>query len=475
MKKALIFGTLIAAIGLVGPTLIGSVVNEKMVELVGTLNESPAYEATIVRSQSSWFSTVATVKVGLNPAVFSDLSTNPEAVKLFEDLSGNVNITAQHGPLLALNGFDMGLLALKAEVDEAALREYLTYSADERLYSLMVNVGLLGSVSFSDEVPAFTMFEDTSGDAMSKPLSFSGWAGTGSMSASHLDYRGHMDSLTTLQDGSSGSFQMRSVSLEMNMDDSWVSMMEGAFYDSTFELVIGSMAVGSPMTPSANVRVENIVMNAVTEKSEDGQLMDMALNYGIETIASEDFNATDLSLKTEFNNLEESFFTAFQDASVNPLEMEQMAEVLKSSLLPQLQASPEFNITEMSGSVGNGSFSGKMLMKITDVDSMPDVLEDSEFWVSKADVDSAITLDKAMALWVGEKMLVSQLQGDQQMAGQMTDKEIKDLAMQQAGTMLETFAQQGMVIVNADGDYAMMLTLKDSQATLNGRPLPLPF
>ena len=107
---------------------------------------------------------------------------------------------------------------------------------------------------------------------------------------------------------------------------------------------------------------------------------------------------------------------ASQDASANPLELEQMAEVLKSSLLPQLQASPEFNITEMSGSVGNGSFSGKMLMKITDVDSMPDVLEDSEFWVSKAGVDSAITLDKAMALWVGEKMLVSQLQGDPQMA-----------------------------------------------------------
>ena len=38
-------------------------------------------------------------------------------------------------------------------------------------------------------------------------------------------------------------------------------------------------------------------MNGVTEKSEDGQLMDVALNYGIETIASEDFNATDLVAK----------------------------------------------------------------------------------------------------------------------------------------------------------------------------------
>ena len=106
---------------------------------------------------------------------------------------------------------------------------------------------------------------------------------------------------------------------------------------------------------------------------------------------------------------------------------------------------------------------------------MPDVLEDPGFWLSKAGVDSAITLDKAMALWVGEKMLVSQLQGDPQMASQMTNKEIKDLAVQQAGAMIETLSQQGMVIATEDGDYQMMFTLKDSQATLNGNPMPLPF
>ena len=474
MKKAVILATLIVAVGLIGPKFIGSGVNEKMDDFVGALNKTPGYEATIVSSQSSWFSTVATVKIGLDPAIFGDLTASPEAVEFFEDFSINAHVTAQHGPLLTLNGLGLGLLALKAEVDEATLRDYLAYSEDERLYSLLINIGLLGSASYSDEVEAFTVV-DGSDKADSKSLSFSGWSGGGTMSASHLDYRGQMDSISMPQDVGFPLFQMRSVSLAMNMDDSWANMIAGAFYDSSFEFVIGSIAMGSPMDEKATLMVEKIVMDGVSEKSNDGQLMDVTLNYGIETIASEGFNAKDLVFNTEFNNLEKTFFTAFQEASVDPSEIDQMTEVLKSSLLPQLQASPEFNITEMSGGVGNGSFSGKMLMKITGVDSMPDVLEDPGFWLSKAGVDSTITLDKAMALWVGEKMLVSQLQGDPQMASQMTNKEIKDLAVQQAGAMIETLSQQGMVIATEDGDYQMMFTLKDSQATLNGNPMPLPF
>ena len=114
-------------------------------------------------------------------------------------------------------------------------------------------------------------------------------------------------------------------------------------------------------------------------------------------------------------------------------------------------------------------------MKITGVGSLPDVLDDPGFWVSKAGVDSVITLDKAMALWVAEKMLISQLQGDAQTVKQMTNKEIKDLAEQQAGSMIEALSQQGMVIVNGEGNYTMTFTLTDGQATLNGNPMPLPF
>ena len=479
MKKIVILSALIAAIGLIGPKIIGSGVNEKIDDLVGALKESPGYEATIVSSQSSWFSTVATVKIGLDPAIFGDLTADPKAAEFFEDFSVNVNIVAQHGPLLTLNGLGLGLLALKADVDETTLRDYVAYGEDESLYRLIINVGLLGSAHYTDEIQAFTMVKDTNDEDMSESLSFSGWAGGGSMSTSHLDYRGQMDSLTMPGDHGSALFEMKSVSLMLDSDDSWTNIIAGAFYNSSFEFVIGSITLGSPMDENAKVRMKNIVMDGGTKKSGDGELMDMVLNYGIEAITSEDFNAKDLVLKTEFNNLEKGFFAAFQDASVNPSEIEQMTAMFKSVLLPQLQASPEFNITEMSGSVGEGSFSGKMLMKITGVDSLPDVLDDPGFWVSKAGVDSVITLDKSMALWVAEKMLISQLQGDAQLApitaDQMTNKEIKDLAEQQAGTMIEALSQQGMVIVNDEGNYTMTFTLTDGQATLNGNPMPLPF
>ena len=111
MKKTVILGTLIAVVGLIGPKIIGSVVNGKMDDFVGSLNESPGYEATIVSSQSSWFSTVATVKVGVNPVIFGDLSANPEAAEFFDNFSVNAHVTAQHGPFLTLNGVGFGLLS----------------------------------------------------------------------------------------------------------------------------------------------------------------------------------------------------------------------------------------------------------------------------------------------------------------------------------------------------------------------------
>jgi hypothetical protein len=41
--------------------------------------------------------------------------------------------------------------------------------------------------------------------------------------------------------------------------------------------------------------------------------------------------------------------------------------------------------------------------------------------------------------------------------------------------MIDMFTQQGMITVNADGGYDMTFSMQDSQALLNGNPMPLPF
>jgi len=161
--------------------------------------------------------------------------------------------------------------------------------------------------------------------------------------------------------------------------------------------------------------------------------------------------------------------------SANPLALEEMASEFESKLLPQLQVSPAFNITEMSGTVGDGSFSGKMLTKVAGVEGIPANLEDLGFWASKVVVDSKFEVEKAMALFVAEMSLNSQFKNNPAISAQMTDTEIEALAGQQAATMVDTLSQQGMVAVNAEGNLEIIFTMKDGQAVLNGNPMPLPF
>ena len=466
MKKRTIIALFIAAIGLIGPKIIGSGANQNINLAVAAINEAPGYQATVVNVESGWFSTSAKVNVGLDPAIFGDMSSNPEVAAFFEDFSITFYVNAQHGPFLSLNGLGVGLLALKAEVDESMLRDKLTYSDDQRLFSLAMDVGLFGSVGYADKVEGFTVIG-------MDDISFSGWTGKGSMSSSHLDYKGQMGSLA--MDLGVAGFEINSMSLVMDVDDSWASMMTDPFYDSTFEFNIGSLIMGSSTDQSGTVTIDNMVMDGVSKQSDDGQLLDVDFNYSVGRITTPQFTAEDLVVKTELLNLEKGFITAMQEVSANPLALEEMASEFESKLLPQLQVSPAFNITEMSGTVGDGSFSGKMLTKVAGVEGIPANLEDLGFWVSKVVVDSKFEVEKAMALFVAEMSLNSQFKNNPALSAQMTDTEIEALAGQQAATMVDTLSQQGMVAVNAEGNLEIIFTMKDGQAVLNGNPMPLPF
>lgn len=468
MKKIIISVAAIAVVGLVAPKFTGAGINESLDNFVASLNIAPGYTATIESRETNWFSSSAVVKVGIDPAMFADLDLATTDMESFEELSANINVTAQHGPFLTLNGLGLGLSALKAEVDESVLREYLSYADDERFYSLAGKVGLFGGLSFEDTVPKFTVIPQNGGEA----VTVSGWNGKGTASSGGATYAGATDLVTVSADGV--TFEMKSMTLESSIEGDWTAAMKGDFYNSTSQFGITSINLDMPMMDT-KATLDKLIVDVKTEKSEDGNLMDMDINYAIESVEAPQFSGRDLVVKTEINNLEKAFFKAYQEASANPAQMEQaMADMIETKLLPQLQASPEFNIAQMSGKVADGNFSGKIMTKVTGIDSLPVQLEDPAFWASKIVVDSQLKLDKAMALWVGEQVVISQIQADPNAAG-MTDEEIKAIAAEQVEGMIDMFAQQGMITVNADGEYEMTFTMQDGQAMLNGNPMPLPF
>ena len=112
--------------------------------------------------------------------------------------------------------------------------------------------------------------------------------------------------------------------------------------------------------------------------------MDVGVKYGAEEISVPGFNASDLVLDIELVNLEKEFLTALQNVSQSVTELEQLAELFNANIMAQLKASPEFNINELSGKVGDNSFSGKMLIKLSGIKQLPIFIADPGFWLSRS-------------------------------------------------------------------------------------------
>ncbi|MFT4732592.1 MAG: hypothetical protein ACI89W_001617, partial [Gammaproteobacteria bacterium] len=317
MKKIIIPVATIALVGLVSPKFTGNAINEGLDNFVASLNTAPGYIATIDSRETSWFSSSAVVNVGIDPVMFADLGLDSTELGSFEDLSATINVSAQHGPFLTLNGLSLGLSAWKAEVNDSVFREFLAYADDEKFYSVTGNIGLFGGVSFEDIMPKFTVIPQDGGDEI---IAFSGWNGEGAASSDNTTYSGVTDLVSVSAEGV--TFEMKSMTLGSSFDGDWTSAMQGDFYNSVTQFAIASINFDMPMLET-NAKLEKLIIDVTTEKSEDGNLMDMGVDYAIESVESPEFSGRNLVVKTEINNLEKAFFKAYQEASTKPAQMEQ--------------------------------------------------------------------------------------------------------------------------------------------------------
>ena len=470
MKKNLIALFLIAAValGLIGPKIIGNNLEESTDEFIATLNKTPGYQVTVLQESFNWFSSSMTVNVGIDPSLFEELPVNSAVAEIFSTLSTNLNITAQHGPFLYLNGLDLGGLALRMETESDFLREIISYSQSNSLYLLEADIGLLGNMSYIDKIQAFS-----SGDAGGK-LTFSGWAGEGSLSTNYLAYKGNMDTLTFgVAEGT--VLAMNSLSASMTADSSWTDMMINPVYDSTSELVLGSLTASIPTLDDMNIAIKNMVLKGTTATQSDEQLLNIGMAFNVGELTSGMIESKNLVFKSEINNLEKGFILAAQEGSLNAPDVDKVQEVLSKILLPQLQASPEVIITELSGTVEEGNFSGNVLIKLDGIDKLPDYPDDPKFWLSKVSIDSRIEANEDMAMWLGEAALTQQFKANPAITESMTAKEIKELASAQTAGTLDVLSQQGMLSLTEEGNFELTFSLENGQAKLNGNPMPLPF
>lgn len=474
MNKPLLAGAGVTLVALgIAPYFIGSSVEDNVNAAVNGFNEQAVYSAEVLSYDKGWFSTKAEIKLAIDfQALFN--AQNVDAVEMPLDENPNITATlvAHHGPVYFGDGVGLGRVHYTVSIDGDELREYVQWDAQQSIYYNEGVVGLFGSLSYEDVIPALSATNEEEGFT----LLFSGYTGEAKPDGGQTLYTSSGESLSINAD--EFSMKMANLSMDVAYDGSMMEAFKGELFETKIEALIETMEV-SGLEAGATVQLENIALITDTNIDKDNNTANVYVEYAIDKVVGPELEASDMVLGVALNNLDVDFIEAYQDFSNTSLMIPseevpaKMMEFVEANLLPQLKAEPELNITTLKATLPEGSFSAHANTKLVGIDALPGTMEDVAYWVTHLMADAQIVADKAFAQSVASGYMMGQLMATPQ-AQNMSAEELEAAVEQQTPMMLSTFAQQGLIKETEKG-YETKLELKDGKASVNGTPIPLPF
>lgn len=468
MKKIVILSFLtLLLVGLVAPKIVGSKLNESLNDIVVTVNKLPGYSMQIKEIESNWFSTSAVLVFDINTAV---LAQNPDLE--LDNLSIEAKYNANHGPFRFGDNSGIGWLGWSANIDGKILRDSLEWPLETAFYEIQSNMSLLGNHSYTDTISPFTASLTEEG----VDFTFSGYRGKGLYNGQSLDYKSKIGAFSMVSDDV--DINASNFTFDMLFNASIEQILTSGVYTSDSKFNIDKVNVENKNSSETFI-LSSLYMTAVTKLDEENKLLDMQLAYGVNNINIDNFNADDVVIEVEVNNLSADFLKAFQKHNADivnsggEIAPDQVEEFFTNNLLPLLSENPEFNITSLRGTLPKGKFTSHFNTRLANITVLPTSLDDPSFWLTHTLVDAKINGDKAAIEWVGANIMKMQLEQDPMTDG-MSDEEITDIANKQIPAMLNMFATQGFISAT-DSTYNSTLTLKDKVLKINDKVIPLPF
>ncbi len=407
------------------PKVMQLSVERNLNAVVDTINLSEAetgYSLSLRKFNSGWFSSTAEVYVEFDPYFITGFDALGDVVGV------NFMLDLQYGPLLTLNGPGLGRMAFQAYLDQSLAREILTYPEAASLYQIKGDINLWGAISYSDSVPMVSSNDNT--------LSFGGWRGQGDLARSETTFEGQILSVS-LETGE-GNLKLKPFSLNLTYQDSFQNIFVGHLVDTNTELTAGYLRLTNSFTNEL-LELRDLSVEVFNETNEDNKLINFGFNLDVGEVMSSEYSAKDIVVRADLKNLDIATLQKFYMAGDYGFIGENTEE-----FLPLFSASPEVNITEISGITSHGQISGHLLTKLSGITSLPLDLGNPVFWLSKATIDAKLSLGEELVIWLTDEF-------------PLIDP-----------PMLLQFATQ-----QSDGAYELRFELKDSEAILNGLPLAL--
>lgn len=442
MKKVLI--TLVFALVatcLVAPKFIASKYQEKVTDIVKNIDNETGYSATIESTESSWFGSKTKVLLSFD-------MTNFDPSFQGKNIETELVLNTHYGPLLFSSQGVIGLFATDIQLQGEKQRQYLDWAAKSPLYNASIVSGLFGDLKFADNVPAFSN--------KMKTLMVSQYSGHGKLTAKKLTYDGGFKEATS---NDQIPTTIKDVKLALNLDANWATIRSEGFYNGDMSLKVGKVST------EPKGELDGLTVTLKTKLNDKTQLGSMQIGYAIKKLTMAGFQANDLNLVTELDNLNNQVFLDYGQLvkSTTNLTPRQQFGFLQDNIEPILSSKPEFNIVEFSGSTKDGHFTSSLNSKLADVEAPTFAeLNDPRFWLYNAIINTNIEADKPlldtlMKQYVAKKMFAP-----------VESPEVQ----QQSTRLIDTLLQQGIIKLK-DDKYLSEFHAEKGQGKIYDQTFPI--
>ena len=462
-RLALVAAALLALALLALPPLVGSMTEAHVRERVAAIDASPSVGAEVTSFQRGWFRSRATIELELVPPGVAAASGAAGApLGAFAALP--IVVELAHGPVAVLDGVHFGWSKAIARADAAAsgIADLEQTLGVPYLFEFRSRTSYLGNLAFDADVPPFEL------PFLEALLTFSGATFAGTFDTPHLVADAQIGSAALASP--TGTFAVSG--LQATVDNVLRSqlVLPG---ESTFSIAsisaTGPLQGTAPTFEATNLRVRsNVAVDAA------GALLDMRVNYDLDSIRLDESEITSGVMELRMRNLDVAAIEAYSALARDAAAIGSDPAAIVASLGPQLEralkAGPSVVLDPLRFRYNDEPFEGRVEITTNTARLPPAGTLSLDNWLmllSLVNVNADVRVSKTLASNLAMLAARLQLAGDFSIPADQLDYMVEA----QSGLMLAILTSQGVLIEDGD-DYRSSLDFTDGALTLNGSLLP---
>ncbi|HJR69267.1 MAG TPA: DUF945 family protein [Gammaproteobacteria bacterium] len=452
----------LAVVVLGAPGVVGSTTEARVRERVAAIDASDTASAELTSFERGWFRSTAKIELRFAPDdlqfAFDDAETGLAAGIL------PIHVDFAHGPVAVLDGVSFGWSKLVARLDTEApgVVELERTLGVPYVFEFRGRTGFFGGLDFDADAPPFELPIDET------LVTFSGAMLDGTFADPRLTANAHVAAVAFAS--STGTFAIHNLRAGVDNELRSPYVMPGEATFSIERVAIGETGSAVPLFEAANLRVASI-----TGLDTAGELLEMRVDYDLDSVRIEQSEVTAAKLGMAMRNLDaaalEAYGAALEDAAGTVSAPGELLATFAPQLERALRAGPSLTIDPISFELDAEPFEGRIAVS-TNTARLPSTgalnLDNPLLVLGLFDTDAEVRLSKVLAQRLAMLFSQMQLAGD----GATPPEQLEYMAEAQSGLLLTMLVAQGVLVEDGDG-YASALQITNGALTLNGSVLPI--